>query len=146
MSAAAVKEELAAKDAQRAGAKRATFDKLRSKRRAELEFSTSLSTAAGPEEVSFLFRSMGSVAYDELITRHPPTTAQKAKNHSFNMDTFAPVLLSRVCAEPSMSVAEWSEIWTSEDWNQGEVSALFWTAVELCNRGLDVNPTGAVSG
>jgi len=146
MPAATVKEELAAKDAQRAGAKRATFDKLRSKKRAELEFTTTLTTTDGPEELSFLFRSMGSQAYDELITRHPPTTAQKAKNQSFNMDTFAPVLLSRVSAEPSLSVAEWTEIWTSEDWNQGEVSALFWTAVELCNRGLDVNPTGPVSG
>jgi hypothetical protein len=141
--ATAVTDELAVKDAQRKGAKRATFEKLKAKRRAELEFTTTLSTEAGPEEMSFLFRALGGQDYDRLITKHPPTTEQKAKGSNYDMNTFAPALLARACIEPVMDEAEWAEIWNSTSWNAGELSGLFWSAVELCNKGLDVNPTEA---
>jgi len=135
-------QEVAVKDAQRKSAKRATFEKLKGKRRTELEFTATLSTDDGPEEVSFLYRALGAIDYDRLITKYPPDTEQKAKGASYNINTFGPALLARVCAEPVLDEAEWVEIWTSPAWNGGEVSDLFWRAVDLCNKGLDVNPTG----
>jgi hypothetical protein len=141
--ATAVTDELVVKDAQRKGAKRATFEKLKAKKRAELEFTTKLTTEAGIEEMSFLYRAIGAQDYDRLLTKYPPTTEQKANGSNYNMNTFAPALLSRVCIEPVLDEAEWAEIWNSAAWNVGELSNLFWSAVELCNRGLDVNPTEA---
>lgn len=132
---------LKAQEEQRKQAKRATFEALKGKKRAELEFEIALSKDEDP--VSFLFRAIGAVDYDKLLMKHPPTLEQKADNSTYNQDTFAPALLARVCVEPVMDEAEWKQIWNSGDWNRGEIGQLFWTAVELCNKGLSLNPIEA---
>ena len=90
------------------------------------------------QEVTFLFRSIGSVDYDRLLTKNPPTTEQRSEGASYNVNTFAPAILSAVCAEPEMSTTQWAEIWNSPDWNRGEIMQLFVSAVELCNQGMDI--------
>jgi hypothetical protein len=141
MSSTAVAEELKVKDAQRQGAKRATFAKLKAKKRAELEFTTKLPVGEGGfEEVSFLFRALSAVEFDRLTTVHPPSTEQKAMGANVNMKTFQPALLAKVCIDPVVTEEEWKELFAAPDWNQGELGELFWTAHQLCNRALDVNP------
>jgi hypothetical protein len=130
---------VAAKEAQRKSAKRATLAKLKGKRPQQNEFETEIDG----EQVSFLFRSIGAQDYDRLVTKYPPTTEQKAAGDSFDLNRFAPALLARVSIEPTMDEDEWSEIWGSSAWGRGEVSALFWGAVNLCNKGMDLNPTVA---
>lgn len=132
-------EVVQAQAAQRKQAKRATFEKLRGKKRAESEFTLSING----EELSFLFRSIGAIEYDRLLTKHKPTTEQRAAGAQFNIDTFAPALLSRVSVEPVMDDTEWGEIWNSPDWNRGELMGLFGHAVDLCNEGLDLTPIAA---
>lgn len=127
------------KAVQRKNAKRATFLKLKSKKPLESDFESELDG----ETVSFLFRSIGAQAYDALVTKYPPTTEQKAAGDTFDLNRFAPALLARVSIEPTMDEEEWGEIWTSTAWGRGEVSALFWAAVNLCNKGMDLNPTVA---
>lgn len=126
---------------QRKMAKRATFEALKNKKRAEKEFEIVL--AEGEDPVSFLFRAIGATEYDKLLMRFPPTKEQQAEGATYNQDEFAPALLSRVCCEPVMDEQEWKEIWTSPDWNRGEVGQIFWYAVELCNKTLDLGPTVA---
>jgi hypothetical protein len=48
-----------------------------------------------------------------------------------------------VCVDPDIDTKGWASIWTADNWNRGEVSALFWQAVELCNQRVDINPTKA---
>lgn len=135
----------AARATQRAASKRATVDLLRSKRRAEREIKFALTTETGKtQEVTLLFRSIGSVQYDELLTKNPPKTDQKAEGASYNIHSFAPALLSKVCVDPEMTPEEWTEIWNSEAWNRGEVMQLFFAAVELCNQGMEIHPTVGV--
>lgn len=134
-------DALQVKDAQRKQAKRATFEALKSKKRAEREFTVVLNE--GEDPVSLLFRAIGAQEYDKLLTRYPPTKEQQAEGASFNQDKFAPALLSRVCVEPVMDEDEWTEIWNSPDWNRGEIGAMFWAAVELCNKGMELGPTVA---
>lgn len=131
-------ETVAARQEQSKESKRATFELLKSKPRAEREVTFLMDTAEGKEEVTFLFRAIGSVSYDRLLTKNPPTTEQRAEGASYNVNTFAPALLSAVCAEPEMSATQWSEIWNSPDWNRGEIMQLFVSAIELCNQGMDV--------
>lgn len=133
------KAALETKTAQRSDAKRATFTKLKNKKRAEREYTADL----GGEPATLLYRAIGATAYDKLLTKYPPTKEQLADGAAFNANTFAPALLARVCVEPAMDEAEWAEIWHSEDWNRGEVSELFWNAVELCNKGLELTPIAA---
>jgi len=132
-------EGVTARQKQSDASKRVTFEMLKTKPRAEQEITFLMNTEGGKkEEVTFLFRSIGSVDYDRLLTKNPPTTEQRAEGASYNINTFAPAILSSVCAEPEMSPTQWSEIWNSPDWNRGEIMQLFVSAVELCNQGMDI--------
>lgn len=119
-------------------ARRATLDKLRGKKPAEREIPVVLDDDDDP--VSFLLRAIGLAAYDELVAKYPPTTAQRAEGQTYNVKAFAPALLSRVVVEPEMSVKEWEELLDSPAWGRGEFMSLFWAAEQLCNRGLDLAP------
>jgi hypothetical protein len=132
---------LEAQTAQRDGAKRATLDMMRGKKRAVDEFTVVLDPDEGP--VSFLFRAVGNRRYDTLLSECPATTEQLARGETYDQDKFAPKLLAEVSEEPKLSVPEWAEIWKSPDWNRGEVFGLFNRATMLCLRGLDVGPTAA---
>lgn len=132
-------DALAVQNAQRQGARRATLDMMRAKRRKPKEFTAELAD----EEVTFLYAAIGNVDYDKLLTECPPTTAQRAEGAVYNQDKFAPELLSRVCVEPKLTAEEWTEIWTSPDWSRGETGNLFYEAVNLCGQGLNLTPTAA---
>lgn len=126
-------------NAQRDGAKRATFAAMKAKARLEDDFPVVI----GGEVMSFLFRSVGGKQYDKLIDECGPTPDQMARGMQYDEDKFAPELLSRVCVEPAMPLKEWQEIWSSPDWTRGERMNLFGRAVALCLRGLEPGPTVA---
>lgn len=111
---------------------------MRGKRRAQQEFTIKL----GDEDVSFLFRALGGPDWDKIVHKHPPTSEQRADGAAYNPNTFGPALLSACCVEPVLDMNEWTELWNSNEWSKGELSELFWVAVNLCQRGLDVNPIG----
>lgn len=133
----------AAKRRQSTASKRATLDLLRSKKRLEKEMTVLLPVGDGKtEEVSFLFQSIGAQEWDRLVAKFPPTAEQRAEGASFNMHTFAPALLARVCVDPELTEEDWKEIWNSPDWNRGEVVQFYVTAVELCSTGMDIPFSG----
>ena len=121
--------------------KRATLDDLLGKKPTRMEFTAPLGSDG--VQLSFLFVALGARVYDALLTKHPPTADQKINGATFNTDSFAPALLSMVCVDPDIDAKGWTSIWTADNWNRGEVSALFWQAVELCNQRVDLNPTNA---
>jgi hypothetical protein len=121
--------------------KRATLDDLLGKKPARDEFTAPF--GAEGVQVSFLFVSIGAKKYDALLTKHPPTAEQRASGATFNTDTFAPTLLSMVCIDPEINAQGWGAVWNGDNWNRGEVSSLFWRAVELCNMRVDINPIDA---
>jgi hypothetical protein len=127
-------EVVAARNEQSKASKRATFDLLKSKKRAEREFEFTLND----EKVSLLFRAIGANEYDKLVSKAKPTVEQKADGANYDINVFGPALLAAVSIEPEMSAAQWKEIWTSPEWSRGEVVQLFYIASELCNRGLDI--------
>jgi hypothetical protein len=118
--------------------KRATYESLRDKKRMEKELDLQLDGT----ESSFLLRSISAKDYDKLLTSCPPNVEQRASGAIYNINTFAPVLLSRVIVEPEMTEEQWVELWVSPDWNRGELMTFFSEAVELCNTGLSLGPTG----
>lgn len=123
---------------QRAGDKRATFDQLAGKKRAEEEITVSLSGNGTDDKVTLLFRAIGTREYDKLLGKHPPKAEQKVEGASYNIDSFGPALIAKCAAEPELTEAQSKELWESDDWSRGEIMTLFRTAVEVCNRGLDV--------
>jgi hypothetical protein len=133
-------EAPAPKTTRQAPVPRATLDKLRKKPRQERE----LPFVINDEEMSFLFRSISAKDYDRLVTDCPPNIEQRAAGSTFNINTFAPALLSRVIVEPAMSTEEWGDLWTSPDWNRGELMSLFAECMEICSTGLRLGPTATV--
>jgi hypothetical protein len=119
--------------------KRATIDQLVNKPRSTTEFSLYLSDGnGGTTEVTLKYQAIGMRAYDKLVAKHPPKPDQRAEGSSFDIDSFAPALISACSVEPEISPAHAKEIWDSDDWSRGDVMVLFRQAVELNNRGLDV--------
>jgi hypothetical protein len=119
---------------QREASKSATLEKLIGKKRA----STTFKIWIDQDEVEMTFRAIGAMEYDRLVSKHPPTTEQRADGASFNLDTFAPALISAVSSDPEISPTDAKEIWNSAEWSRGEVITLYRQAVDLCNRGLDI--------
>lgn len=130
---------LEAQNAQREGARRATFEAMKSKPRAEDDFTVLI----GGEPMSFLFRSIGGKSYDKLIDECPANMDQMARGEQYDEEKFAPELLARVCVEPEMAPKQWQEIWASPDWSRGERMNLFGRAVTVCLKGLEPGPTVA---
>lgn len=129
-------EDIAEKAVQ---AKTATFDSLIRKPRRVLPFTVTTQDEHGnPVSLRMKFQAMGGKDYDKLIEAHPPTAAQKRQNASFNIDTFAPALISAVSLEPRLSVEQAEQLWASPDWSGGEASSLYLNAQRVCNSGLDV--------
>ena len=128
-----------ARQKQSQATKRATIDQLINKPRSTAEFSLFLSDGnGGTNEVTLKYQAIGMRAYDSLVSKHPPKPDQRSDGASFNIDTFAPALISACAVEPEITPAEAKNLWDSEDWSRGDVMVLFREAVELNNRGLDV--------
>lgn len=96
--------------------------------------------AAAEVVVTLKFRSIGHVAYDELVRAHPPVADQVAEakaaggDLNYNALTFPPALVAASLEEPQLTTAEVAELWESPDWNLAELSALFTAAVEVNSR------------
>ena len=127
-----------ARKKQAQGAKRATLDILKNKKRATQEFSLYLRDGSDSTEVTMKFQAIGAQAYDKLVEKHPPNAQQRVDGASYNLDTFAPALIAACSVEPELTPADAKEIWESEDWSRGDLMVLFRNAVELNNRGIDI--------
>jgi hypothetical protein len=121
------------------GAAIATFAALRAKPRRTMTFPVNTVDEDGTEiAVLMKYRALPSKKYDEMIEAHPPTAEQKKQGQIYNIDTFAPALISAVSYEPLLSVEEAAEIYNSPDWSGGELTTLFIKAMQVCNAGLDI--------
>lgn len=98
------------------------------------------------EEVVMTVRikAIGSVAYDKLVAANPPNRVQRERGDNWNVDSFAPALISACAIEPKMTVEDATDIYTSDEWSAGEVGALFWACQRICNAGTEVPFTGGV--
>ncbi len=117
----------------------ATFDSLIRKPKRVLEFPITTQDEDGePVILKMKFQAIGGKEYDKLLEAHPPTAAQKRQQAAFNLDTFAPALISAVSLNPRLTVEQAEQLWVSPDWSGGEASTLYLNAQRVCNSGLDV--------
>ncbi len=119
--------------------RQASIDDLFKKKRRETEVViTSQDDDGGTIELTLRYRAIGSREYDDLVSKYPPTREQKADGAAYNVDLFAPALISAVSMEPRLSLDDAKEIYNSPEWSGGEIGGLFIEALKLCNAGLDV--------
>lgn len=81
--------------------------------------------------VVFTFKSIGRLNYDELVSQHPPTKEAKKDGADFNAETFPPALLAAACSDPEISLEEAVDMFDDPDWNNAELRALFFGALEV---------------
>jgi hypothetical protein len=117
----------------------ATFSSLAKKPRRVLNFTVFTSDDAGEQVAqSMRYKALSGREYDDLQAAHPPTSKGKALGQQYNLDTFAPALISAVSVIPKLTYDEAKTIYTSDTWAGGEITALFINALRVCNAGLDV--------
>lgn len=97
--------------------------------------------AAAEAAVTFRFEALGRVELDVLMGEHPPTKEQTTTARRegkgapmWNGDTFPPSLIAACCVEPAIDDKQAAEMWTSPQWNAGELDALFMCAWLLCRQ------------
>lgn len=89
------------------------------------------------EEITFTFRDIGRKRFDDLLNEHPPTKEEKEeKNYQYHPETFGPALLAATAIDPPMSIEDAQAIF--DEWSQGEVEALFMTALAACTERASV--------
>lgn len=89
--------------------------------------------AAAEATVVMTFQAIGRLAFDDLISHHPPTPEQKEKNFGWNPDTFGPAVISASLVDPKLSVDEVNTLLASPGWNNAESLELHNTAIEVNN-------------
>jgi hypothetical protein len=130
-------EKVAAKAVKSAG--EATFEALNKKPRRVLNFTVYSADDSGDQiSLTMRYRALSNRAYDDLQAAHPPTSKDKTAGAAYNLETFAPALISAVSVIPMLSYDQAKELYTNEDWSGGEVTSLFINALRVCNAGLDV--------
>lgn len=93
----------------------------------------------GEEAIAyFTFRCIGRAAYDALVDAHQPTPAQRAEAKArgvgeiaWNPDTFPPALIAACLTEPSLTEADVTSMFNSENWNQAELNDLLQAAAQV---------------
>jgi hypothetical protein len=121
----------------------ASFEDLIAKPRRTMSFPITLDDGDGNSvQRRIVYKALPSRVYDDLVAAHPPTPKQlsdaNGSSVSYNLDTFAPALISACSLEPKLSYEQAEQLFHSPDWSGGEISSLFWNAQRVCNSGLDV--------
>lgn len=84
--------------------------------------------ALAEHTVALRFRALPRDVFEALQTLHPPTKEQEGKGETYNVETFAPTLIS-ACSVDGMTESEAAEL--LKTWNQAEAAALFGTAITV---------------
>ncbi len=84
-------------------------------------------------EITFTFKAIGRLPYDELVgdPANAPTEAQKKEGAQFNPDTFPPALVAAAAVDPKITLEEAVEIFGDSEWNGAELQKLFFAALEV---------------
>lgn len=116
---------------------------LLNKPKATEEFTLYVSGEDGEQhEIQMKFTAIGMQEYDKLVAKYPPKADQRVEGATFDLNTFAPALISKCSVEPELSYAQAKQIWDSPAWSRGDLMVLFRKAVDLNNRGLDIPFSG----
>jgi hypothetical protein len=85
-----------------------------------------------------VFKNISRKRYDELITEHPPTEAQRAaakaegnEGLNWNPDTYPEALISECCIEPQMDPETLVAWLKGDEWNSSEVLELFSACISV---------------
>lgn len=122
----------------------ATLDKLKKKAPVRREVQVAVTDDdGGVEEITLIFQSIGNKAYDDLVSKYPPSPKQVKDGLSYDLDKFAPALVAQSCVDPELTLEDAKEIFESDSWNRGELMMLFYAAIEVNTRGHELPPTNS---
>lgn len=119
----------------------ATLEDLKHKPRRTKEIELPM----GSDVLTITVRSINTKAYDDLVSEHPPSKKDKDSGASWNVDTFAPALISACSMEPAIDLETAQSMWVSDDWARGELLDLFMACIDVCNAGFKVPTTASGS-
>ena len=84
------------------------------------------------------FRAISSKQLRQAAGRAPADAQGAPAGANYNVDTFAPALISEVSLSPKLTYEQAAELYHSDDWRRRGDATLFLNAPAVCNQGLDV--------
>lgn len=85
-------------------------------------------------EIELTVEALSMKDYDKLIAKYPPTDEEKLKGLTYELETFAPALISASLTDPDMSLAQAKKLWNSENWSRGDVEGIFTKVLQVNHR------------
>jgi hypothetical protein len=117
----------------------ASVEELLAKPRRKLTFQLTIEGEDGhPLTRTIVYQAISGPDYDALLEEHPPTSKQREDSAVFNIDTFAPALISAVSLQPKLTYEQAEQLYKDPSWSGGEIGTLYFNAQRVCNAGLDV--------
>lgn len=102
-----------------------------------------LTKLAHESEIEFVFTSIGSKAWRDLVAKHPPTDVMRRQGADFNTETFPIAAMAAACVEPAGATVEkftrLAETISQGQWNQ------LWAACHAANAGPADVPLSAAA-
>ena len=99
-------------------------------------------------EITFTFRAIGRIAYDDIVSdpANMPSDEEKKEGAQFNPATFPPALVAAACIDPEITIEEATEIFNDSSWNGAELQRLFFAALEVNTETADIPLSKGGSG
>ena len=85
-------------------------------------------------EVEMTVEALSMKDYDKLLAKYPPTEEEQRKGLTYELEKFAPAVISACMIDPDLSLAEAKKIWTSENWSRGDVEGIFSKVLRVNHR------------
>lgn len=93
-------------------------------------------------EIELKLEALSSKDYDKLISKYPPNEADAAKGMTYDLDKFAPALISACLIDPELSLMQAKQLWSGDNWSRGDVEGLYNRVLRLNHRDSTVPFTG----
>jgi hypothetical protein len=85
-------------------------------------------------EVEVTVEALSMKDYDKLLSKYPPTDDEAARGLTYELDKFAPALISACLVDPEMTLTQTKQLWASENWSRGDVEGLFGKVLQVNHR------------
>lgn len=82
-------------------------------------------------EIEVTAEALSMKDYDKLLAKFPPSEEDKRKGMTYELDKFAPALISACLSEPEMSLAQAKQLWNSDNWSRGDIEGLFSKVLQI---------------
>lgn len=86
------------------------------------------------QEIEMTAEALSMKDYDKLLAKYPPSDEDARKGATYELDKFAPALISACLTDPVMDLTAAKKLWGSENWSRGDIEGIFSKVLQVNHR------------